>query len=198
MPTNPANLRLRGIHPKVAALDFERLKWKLAHSSEAAMSPDMCDLAEREYRRFLTLKMKHPKISLVPSKLTDSFWHAHILDTEAYARDCHALFGRFMHHFPYFGIYGDDDQQALNTAFHETNSLYENLFGEKPPKFNGGDSLRAANCSDEDPKCTGDGCCISQDDISPNKKELASAARCGGHSCHVPSSCACRVPGACK
>ncbi len=24
------------------------------------------------------------------------------------------------------------------------------------------------------------------------------AARCGGHACHVPSTCACRSPGACK
>ncbi len=182
------------LHPKVAALDFDRLKWKLAHSSEAEISPEMCDLAEREYRRFLTLKMEYPNISLVPTKLMDMFWHAHILDTAAYENDCSALFGCFMHHFPYFGIYGNDDKQALNDAFAETKSLYKNKFGENPPS-SANNGHQAANCSDDDPKCSADGSCMSE----IRKLEISAAARCGeDHACHAPGSCACRVPGACK
>lgn len=184
MPEKSALCGFAGIHPKVATLDFKRLKWKLTHSSEAKMSPEMCDLAEREYRRFLMLKMEHPNISLVPTKLIDEFWHAHILDTAAYARDCMTLFGAFMHHFPYFGIYGADDKHALNDAFAETKLLYENFFGESPPK------LEAANCSEDDPKCV--------TITARNDGQQMSAARCGGHACHVPGSCACREPGACK
>ena len=120
----------------VAALNFERLKWKLARSSDAKMSPETCDLAEREYRRFLTLKVAFPDVTLVPSMLVDEFWHTHILDTVAYARDCDAVFGGFLHHFPHFGDYGGDDEVDMDAAFAETTTLYERTFGEKPPKSN--------------------------------------------------------------
>ena len=43
----------------------------------------------------------------------------HILDTRAYSRDCEFLFGRFLHHFPYFGMRGDADRAALDRTFRE-------------------------------------------------------------------------------
>ena len=70
----------KGIHSDVKNISFERLSWKLCMSNEADMSKDECALAEREYRRFLTLKKLYPKNELVPNKLLDKFWHAHILD----------------------------------------------------------------------------------------------------------------------
>ena len=131
---------------KVAALNFDRLKWKLSRSPEAKLSPEMCELAEREYRRFLTLQVAFPGIDLVPSKLADEFWHAHILDTAAYAPDCEKVFGYFLHHFPYFGIYGEDDRQRLEAAFAETNTLYQGVFGEAPPMLSS--DSEAARCKD--------------------------------------------------
>ena len=122
----------------VAALDFERLKWKLTRSDDAKMSPEICDLAEREYRRFLTLKVAFPGVDLVPSLMVDEFWHSHILDTSAYARDCDAVFGGFLHHFPNFGNYSKDDAVDMNAAFAETTALYERIFGEKPPEVQSG------------------------------------------------------------
>ena len=149
-----------GFHPAVDQLDFSRLKWKLSSSSEAKLSAAEADSAEVEYKRFLTLKKHYPDVSLVPNRLVDEFWHAHILDTRAYREDCDAVFGFYLDHFPYFGIYGDDDRRMLNNSFKETKRLYEKHFGEYPAS--------------------------------------AKAARCEDHSCHVPSACACRVPGACK
>ena len=108
------------IHPLVKLLNFDKLKWKLSKSAEASWSESLCDYAEAEYIKFLTLKKLYPKVALVPSKLVDKFWHEHILDTKAYAEDCNKVFGRFVHHFPYFGIYGEDDQQSLQTSFDET------------------------------------------------------------------------------
>lgn len=130
-----------GIHPKVAAINFERLSWKLSQSSEAKMSTEDCTLAEREYRRFLTLKVMYPKMELVPNKLLDEYWHAHILDTAAYRKDCDAVFGYFLDHFPYFGIYGQDDRNNLEQAFHRTVALYEQHFGPYPLK-----QLHASRC----------------------------------------------------
>lgn len=172
---------LNNISPEVAKLDFKGLKWKLSESSEAEMSPETCDLAEREYRRFLTLKARYPHAILVPSKLMDKFWHAHILDTAAYARDCENLFGRFMHHFPYFGIYGEDDKKDLDDSFAKTDALYQSEFGESMSEAG------ASNCSEDDPKCDTIGKCIP-----PENRQLLKAARCSGKACHAPTSCRCR------
>ena len=131
------------LHPSVEALDFDRLKWKLCQSAEAKMSPTDCDFAEQEYRRYLTLKKIYPGKELVPNKLVDEFWHAHILDTVAYHADCKAVFGAYLHHFPYFGIYGEEDYKNLVDGFDETKKLYERHFGEYPRKLD-----TASRCED--------------------------------------------------
>jgi hypothetical protein len=120
------------LNPKVAALDFERIKYKYTASSESEMTAEQWDHAEQEYRRFLSLKVLYPSVSLVPSKEVDSIWHAHILDTRAYREDCESVFGRFIDHYPYFGIYGAEDYQSLKSAFAETVTLYEHHFGTFP------------------------------------------------------------------
>ncbi len=52
------------------------------------------------YRAFLSLKATYPELKLAPVTLVDELWHAHILDTRKYARDCERLFGKFIHHMP--------------------------------------------------------------------------------------------------
>ena len=151
------------LSPEVASLDFARLKHKVTQTKDAEMSEETWDLGEKEYRRFLTLKQMYPGVSLVPSKLVDQVWHAHILDTRAYREDCNTVFGRFIDHYPYFGIYGEDDQQALQDSFNQTIELYERHFGPYPD-----DTVHPTRCGSDD------------------------------HACHVPTACACRVPGACK
>ena len=69
------------------------------------------------YRRFLALNIVYEDRKICPTGPIDDFWHAHILDTHAYAQDCDYLFGRYLHHFPYFGMRGPDDYEALQTAF---------------------------------------------------------------------------------
>lgn len=150
----------------VSLLNFKKLKWKLTQSSESTWSESTCDLAEIEYRKFLSLKKWYPKQPLVPSKLIDKFWHEHILDTKSYMEDCEKVFGYYIHHYPYFGIYGEDDQKNLQEAFNDTIKLYETHFGKFPTDDHYGNS-QATRCGDD-------------------------------HACHVPTSCACRVPGACK
>ncbi|WP_219932527.1 hypothetical protein [Microbulbifer sp. YPW1] len=120
------------LSPAVASLDFARLKHKVTQTAEAEMTEEAWDKGEEEYRRFLTLKQMYPGVSLVPSKLVDQVWHAHILDTRAYRQDCNTVFGRFIDHYPYFGIYGEDDQQALQDSFDQTIELYERHFGPYP------------------------------------------------------------------
>lgn len=157
-------LGVDGLEMQVSLLDFQRLKHKYTASSEAQMSVEAWERAELEYRRFLTLKCLYPAVALVPSKQIDEIWHAHILDTRAYREDCHQVFGRFIDHYPYFGIYGEDDYQNLKNSFAHTVALYEKHFGAYP---GGGTEAQAMRCGDD-------------------------------HACHAPTSCACRVSGACK
>lgn len=160
---NSLQLASNGLDLNVDRLDLRRLKHKYTASSEAEMSAAQWDAAEREYRRFLTLKRVYPAVALVPSKQVDAIWHAHILDTRAYREDCQRVFGHFIDHYPYFGIYGTDDHQALQSAFSHTVTLYERHFG-----------------------------------AYPDHGAATQATRCKDHACHVPTSCACRVEGACK
>ena len=88
------------------------------------------DQAELWYKRFLHVCLTHPKLSSVPNRPIDLIWHQHILDTRAYAKDCKAIFGSFLHHFPYFGINGAEDAANRDRAFDHTNAVYETLFGE--------------------------------------------------------------------
>src|SRR5262249_20642784 len=40
---------------------------------------------ETDYRLFMASHVAFPELSFAPSKEVDTFWHHHILDTEAYA-----------------------------------------------------------------------------------------------------------------
>jgi hypothetical protein len=114
-------------------LDLSNVRMKLADPEEGrGLSEDELDLRESEYRRFLALHMAFPDAEIVPCKIVDEIWHQHILDTHAYHRDCAAIFGSYLHHFPYFGMRGDADAQALHDAYAETIALYREAFGEPP------------------------------------------------------------------
>ena len=130
---------------KVEAIDFSRLRHKYTASSEAEMTEQEWDFSEQEYRRFLDLKVLYPGVSLVPSKIVDKIWHAHILDTKSYREDCQLVFGKFMDHFPYFGIYGKEDYASLQSSFSKTVSLYEKHYGPYP---SGSPLNTASRCED--------------------------------------------------
>jgi hypothetical protein len=125
-------LKVTGIHPEIESLDFTRIKHKLMVSEDAdKWTFDQCELAEREYKRFLTLIKVNTKLEIGPTKLMDKFWHQHILDTVAYQKDCLKIFGYFLHHFPYFGIYGKEDRENLSSSFEKTKKMYLDYFNEE-------------------------------------------------------------------
>lgn len=127
---NPAAEALARVEREI---DLSGLRFKLGNPEDGVAPPQgLLDLMESEYRRFLALRLAHPSAGIVPCKLVDAMWHSHILDTRAYADDCDRLFGGFMHHYPYFGMRGADDEQALADAYEETLRLYQEAFGEPP------------------------------------------------------------------
>ena len=134
MNTNGLKKAHDQIIAKIHALDLAPIKVKLMDKEEGhGWSREYADRIEIEYKRFLTLLVKYPEASIAPSKDVDKFWHGHILDTLKYAEDCNHVFGYFLHHFPYFGMRGDEDAANLAAAAATMNRLYHQEFDEVQP-----------------------------------------------------------------
>lgn len=115
------------------ALDLAPIKMKLMHvESGEGWSALRADAVETEYRRFLFLMKKYPDAEASPTVDVDIFWHYHILDTMKYARDCEALFGYFLHHYPYVGIGADAHDGDQAAAGDRMRAIYETEFGARP------------------------------------------------------------------
>jgi len=124
---------VREAEAKLQDLNLSMLRMKLSDPVEGkGWSLEQLDLAEQEYRRFLVLNLLFPDESIVPSKMVDEVWHAHVLDTQAYASDTVRIFGSFFHHFPYFGMRGDADLIEFSAAARRTKELYQQIFGNPP------------------------------------------------------------------
>jgi len=130
---------------RVRTVDFTLLKRTMVDAG--TMTQELCDEAEGLYQRFLALHIRYPDRKICPTGPIDAFWHAHILDTEAYRRDCVALFGHVLHHYPYFGMRGPEDRADLQATFDESVDLFIRHFGIDPTA---GDtqarSCRPQNC----------------------------------------------------
>lgn len=117
----------------IASTDLEMVKMKLCEPKEGiGWTNEQVEDAEIEYKRYLTLcrKYPYPQHSIVPNKIMDTMWHYHILDTKAYHKDSERIFGHYFHHFPYFGLRGEEDAKNLKSSFEKTKELYEKTFGE--------------------------------------------------------------------
>lgn len=115
---------------KVRELDFSMLRRKLVE--EYGWTAEHAAEVEELYRKFLALNAAYPDRKICPTGPIDEFWHAHILDTRAYAADCELVFGGFLHHFPYFGMRGPEDRKNLEEAFESSRELFIRHFGVDP------------------------------------------------------------------
>jgi hypothetical protein len=101
----------------IDGLSFVQQKAKMARPEYEGWSIQKLDTVELFYKRMLYLWLKHPESKLPPSQDIDIFWHYHILDTRKYHDDCHLVFGRYHHHYPYFGIEYDGQLAVLDMSF---------------------------------------------------------------------------------
>lgn len=67
----------------------------------ADWSPDRLAQAELDYRAYLAKGKLDGSVKHIPSKDVDEVWHAHILFTKQYHRDCDDYFGFYFHHVPF-------------------------------------------------------------------------------------------------
>ncbi|MEG4532381.1 glycine-rich domain-containing protein-like [Microcoleus sp. D2_18a_D3] len=84
------------------------------------------------YIMFLLLAYLHPQITLVPTSTIDIVWHQHILhNTVKYVEDCEMWFGRvFNHCYDPAELWGKTDRENPDTAFAQTQALFEQYFGK--------------------------------------------------------------------
>lgn len=111
------------------AMDLSMICMKLQNHHEGeGWTEKQCLEAAKEYRRYLKLKLLYPNENIVPNRAIDTLWHYHILDTAAYYKDCMAIFGKILHHYPYFGMHGEKDAENFFNSFDRTKYLYEKTF----------------------------------------------------------------------
>src|SRR5690606_13855481 len=103
---------------KIRNLDIEAIKYKLV--KEAGWDVARADRVGVLYKGFLLLHILRPREMHIPTLEIDEMWHAHILDTAKYMRDCHELFGSYLHHFPYVGLRGEEDAAFADQSFVKT------------------------------------------------------------------------------
>lgn len=114
----------------VARIDLSPINEKLRHAEPAVWTETRLQETEAVYRKFLALHLAFPETTLVPNFLIDDYWHQHILDTRRYVADCLTVFGYVLHHDPMFGLRGEEDRLANQSAFAMTKALWERSFGE--------------------------------------------------------------------
>lgn len=123
---------------RVAQIDLRRILDRLCSSAEIGgkdWSPEDAHIIENEYREFLVLCGMYPHLSFVPTKMVDELWHAHILDTSAYARDCTKTFGYFLHHYPDYDPEMRREQRS--SGYEQTREMYRKHFGHDLTEFAG-------------------------------------------------------------
>lgn len=127
-------------------LDLGPIKFKLMTDERLLWTREAAERVDRLYRRFLFLIAKYPDQAIVPTKEIDEFWHAHILDTMKYERDTKTVFGKFLHHFPYFGVRSDADRARMDASFAATLDLYSAEFGQGEPRYHCDDNDTGVIC----------------------------------------------------
>ncbi len=109
----------------VSSLDFNQMNSKLVDFY--GWSKEDVSLMNDYYKKWLSLHVCYPDLATAPSIKLDEYWHMHILDTQKYMEDCQLVFGKYLHHYPYFGLEGD--KENLNSGFELTKKLFKHHFG---------------------------------------------------------------------
>lgn len=109
----------------VESLDFSQMNSKL--ENYYGWRKEDVILMNDYYKKWLVVHCCYPSLAAAPSEKLDEYWHTHILDTKKYIEDCQLVFGYYLHHYPYFGLNGDDED--LESGFELTRKLFKHHFG---------------------------------------------------------------------
>jgi hypothetical protein len=145
---------------KLKQVDLGPIRYKLVNSEHGiGWTLEKVNEVEKQYRAYLTLVDRYPSEVLVPTRDIDEFWHTHILDTRKYANDCNLLFGKFLHHFPYLGLRGEEDVANWKNFISTTHSLFKDEFGIVLSQNEKSGLCQGEECG-SDGSCGGNGCAV--------------------------------------
>lgn len=118
-----------------ALAETQKWNFELATKKIVESNPEQWDLVRAEkavldYQRYMAVTKALGGVQLVPNRDIDEIWHMHILDTRAYMQDCDALFGEYLHHFPYFGMLGEENKNQWLDVQAQSEQLWLSLFNE--------------------------------------------------------------------
>lgn len=111
--------------------NFDLAVEKLTENNSNGWTTERAEKAVQNYKRYMAITKALGGVQLVPNADIDEIWHMHILDTRAYMADCDRLFGSYLHHYPYFGMLGEENKEQWIQAHNESELLWQELFGEK-------------------------------------------------------------------
>lgn len=170
------NYRVEKAMSLINSVDLSMVKAKLMDEEEGqGWDMEYANYAEKRYRRYLCMIFLNPDGPCVPTKDVDLFWHQHILDTRAYADDCQKIFGEFLHHFPYFGMRGEEDAKNLQDTFEETKIQYAQLFGDDYCSvFKSENNSNSSTCH----KCSGSVTCHKCTSAPPGSPDTITCHKC--------------------
>src|SRR5712691_7728649 len=118
----------------IQALDLEPIRLRVMDAELGeGWTREFAESAERAYRTYLTMLVKHPEKmeDIVVSKDVDEFWHTHILHTMKYTEDCERVFGKYLHHNPHVGERTRADVKKKAAQVEETRRIYQREFGDR-------------------------------------------------------------------
>ncbi len=98
-------------------LDLDPVKESLRRDPHHDWSDEILSEVTYLYKTFLFLKLKYPNELVGPTYEIDLMWHAHILCTEKYFKDCNDIFGHYLHHLPII------NDEALNEKIDQNTLL---------------------------------------------------------------------------
>lgn len=114
----------------VKDLDFSLAIEKLQNLEVGSWTKERALKAVDDYKKYLAITKVLNGYQLVPNGDIDEIWHYHIMDTRQYAKDCNDIFGGFLHHYPYFGMLGEENKEQWLNVQRESDEIWFQLFEE--------------------------------------------------------------------
>ncbi|MUG96963.1 hypothetical protein F7734_33350 [Scytonema sp. UIC 10036] len=116
---------------KLKSIDWQAIFLRLLQCDEGQnLSVLQAIFAIQQYGLFLFLIQKYPYIRMVPNQEIDAVLHAHIANTHQFEKDCQTLFNVCLKHIPEFGVRGEAERLEWQSAFAQTQKLFELNFGQ--------------------------------------------------------------------
>ncbi|MBS9784221.1 hypothetical protein KGV55_02635 [Candidatus Gracilibacteria bacterium] len=149
LPTVPGKEKLEQIvqsrYAKAKEFDYSEVVAYLKFRS-GLKDKEIAEMCE-EYARFIALSTTYKEfqnLNLPISDTLDPIWHAHVLNSESYARFSQEVCGYFIHHYPALSAAGES---ALTKDYQEnTRQLYLQHFGSPLGKYWGETTVAECGC----------------------------------------------------